>query len=276
MRALIRSSSEYPLLSGGRINLYSLFVERAMGLVKPNGIVGLLIPSGIYADKTAAKFFKSVSTSGRVSGLFDFENRKIFFKDVHASFKFCALIIGGEERGFEETDCAFFLHDVATIDDPDRCFPLAPDDFARVNPNTGTAPVFRTRDAADITRRIYEQHPVLVDRSGGKVRRVWRVRYMQGLFNMTSDSGLFRTVEQLDATGFYPVQGNRWKKGDELYLPLYPGPDDPPVRPPSQLGSSQSRKPSQPVPQRGSYYRAARRSTVPSEYGIFCTTGGSR
>ena len=73
---LVRASGHYPLLSGGDINLYSLFVERAMNLVKPDGIVGLLTPSGIYADLTAAKFFKSVSTSGRVAGLFDFENRR--------------------------------------------------------------------------------------------------------------------------------------------------------------------------------------------------------
>ena len=72
----IRASGDYPLLSGGDINLYSLFVERAMRLIKPDGFVGLLIPSGIYADKTAARFFQSVSTSGRVGGLFDFENQK--------------------------------------------------------------------------------------------------------------------------------------------------------------------------------------------------------
>ena len=77
---LIRSSGQYPLLSGGDVNLYSLFVERAMSLVKPDGMVGLLTPSGIYADKTAANFFKSISTTGRVAGIFDFENRKIFFK----------------------------------------------------------------------------------------------------------------------------------------------------------------------------------------------------
>ena len=74
---LVRGSGHYPLLGGGDINLYSLFVERAMRLVKPDGIVGLLTPSGIYADKTAARFFKSVSTSGRVGGLFDFENRRL-------------------------------------------------------------------------------------------------------------------------------------------------------------------------------------------------------
>ncbi len=223
MRSLIRESGAYPLLSGGRVNLYSLFVERAMNLIKPDGIVGLLTPSGIYADKTAARFFKSVSTSGRVGGLFDFENRKIFFKDVHASFKFCALIFGGEERRFDQTKCAFFLHDTAAIQDGERCFPLAAADFARVNPNTGTAPVFRTRRDADITRGIYERHPVLVDRSKGEEEKAWPVRFMQGLFNMTSDSHLFRTSAQLEDTGYYPVQGNRWKKGGDLYLPLYQG-----------------------------------------------------
>ena len=103
---LMRTCGDYPLLGGGDINLYSLFVERALHLAKPGGLVGLLTPSGIYADKTAADFFKSVSTSGRVGGLFDFENKKIFFKDIHASFKFCALIVGGEERWFGETRCA--------------------------------------------------------------------------------------------------------------------------------------------------------------------------
>ena len=219
---LIRASGDYPLLGGGDINLYSLFVERAMGLIKPDGFVGLLTPSGIYADKTAARFFKSVSTSGRLSGLFDFENRKIFFKDVHASFKFCALIFGGEERRFDEAECAFFLHDTRTINDPDRCFSLDPSDFALVNPNTCTAPVFRTRRDAEITRGIYERHPVLVDRSGSGERRVWPVRYVR-MLDMANDSHLFKTAAQLEAEGFYPVQGNRWKKGGELYVSLYEG-----------------------------------------------------
>ena len=225
---LVRGFDHYPLLGGGDVNLYSLFVERAMGLIKPDGLVGLLTPSGIYADKTAARFFRSVSTSGRVGGLFDFENRRLgtnlppFFPDVDSRFKFCALIFGGEQHRFDETQCAFFLHDTKTVNDPERCFPLAPEDFARVNPNTGTAPVFRTRRDADITRRIYERHPVLVDRSGVEVRRVWSVRHHRQ-FDMTNQSYLFRTAVQLESEGFYPVELNRWRNGDELYLPLYQG-----------------------------------------------------
>ena len=225
---VIRASGHFPLLGGGDINLYSLFVERSLRLVKPGGLVGLLTPSGIYADKTAARFFKSVSTTGRVAGLYDFENRRLgtdlppFFADVDSRFKFCALIVGGPERTFPETRCGFFLPDPRNIDDPDRVFTLAPDDFARVNPNTGTAPVFRTRRDADLTRRIYRDHPVLVEHSADGDRRVWPVRYST-MFHMTNDSHLFRTAAQMEDEGFYPVQGNRWKRGKDLYLPLYEG-----------------------------------------------------
>ena len=226
---VVRASGHYPLLGGGDINLYSLFVERSLRLVKPNGLVGLLTPSGIYADRTAARFFQSVSTTGRVAGIYDFENRRLgtdlppFFPDIDSRFKFCALIVGGPQRTFPETRCGFFLPDTATTKDPDRAFTLSPDDFARVNPNTGTAPVFRTRRDADLTRRIYQAHPVLVDRSSGTEVKTWPVRYRQGLFHSQNHSHLFRTAEQLEADGYYPVHGNRWKRGDHTYLPLYQG-----------------------------------------------------
>ena len=170
MSGMARSFGHYPLLGRGDINLYSLFVERAMELVKPDGIVGLLTQSGIYADQTAADFFRTISTAGRVSGLFDFENRKVFFPDVDSRLKFCALIFGGPDRRFDETQCSFFLHDTASIADPERCFQLTAKDFALVNPNTSTAPVFRSRRDAEITLRIYAGHPVMVDRSQGGER----------------------------------------------------------------------------------------------------------
>ena len=209
---MVRESGRYPLLGGGDMNLYSLFVERATALVKPDGMIGLLTPSGIYADWTASAFFRTISTAARISGLYDFENRKIFFKDVHASFKFCALIFGGEKRRFDETECAFFLHDTATVNDPERCFPLAPEDFARVNPNTGTAPIFRTRRDAEITRRIYDRHPVLVDRSQGQERRAWPVRYVR-MFDMTNDSHLFRTAGAVGLGGLLPGGGQPLAQG---------------------------------------------------------------
>ena len=64
---MARKGGDYPLLSGGDVNLYSLFVERAMTLANPTGMVGLLTPSGIASDKTAADFFKGVAITRRQS-----------------------------------------------------------------------------------------------------------------------------------------------------------------------------------------------------------------
>ena len=72
---IARECGDYPLLSGGDINLYSLFVERAASLIQPHGMVGLLTPSGIASDKGASEFFGGISGGGRLAALFDFENR---------------------------------------------------------------------------------------------------------------------------------------------------------------------------------------------------------
>ena len=223
-----RRSGDYPLLSAGDVNLYSLFVERAMTLVKPDGMVGLLTPSGIASDKTAARFFKGVATEGRLKALYDFENRRTrynapsFFPDVDSRFKFCAFVASPSPLP-DAARCAFFLQDVAELDDPERCFPLTAESFASVNPNTGTAPIFRTRRDAALTTAIYGRLPVLVDRSSGEEVKAWPVKYST-MFHMANDSALFRTREELEEReGAYPIGENRFRTGTDEWWPLYVG-----------------------------------------------------
>ena len=220
---------DFPLLGGGDVNLYSLFVERAQSLVRKNGLVALITPSGIAADKGAAAFFRSISGTGRLGALYDFENRKVFFPDVHASFKFCALVFGGLARRFTETKCAFYLHSIDTLDDAANVLHLTADDFNNVNPNTGAAPIFRHRRDADITLALYARHPVLVKRGGkseslGKQADVkaWPVKY-QRMFDMTNDSNLFLKAAELAKQGFKPSSLNHWMQGKDQAVPLYEG-----------------------------------------------------
>ena len=225
---IARRGGDYPLLSSGDVNLYSLFVERAMSLAKPEGMVGLLTPSGIASDKTAARFFKSIATEGRLKALYDFENRRTrynapsFFPDVDSRFKFCAFVASPSPLP-DAARCAFFLQDVAELDDDERCFPLTAEAFARVNPNTGTAPIFRTRRDAALTTAIYERLPVLVDRSSGEEVKSWPVKYTT-MFHMTNDSGLFRTRAELEEQeGAWPTAGNRFGSPVGDWVPLYVG-----------------------------------------------------
>lgn len=202
-----KSCGDYPLLSGGDLNLYALFVERAMALVKPHGLVGMLTPSGLASGKTGSAFFRRVAQEGRLKVLYDFENRKTFFPDVHGSFRFCVFVAGKTPQGVAHNGahCAFRLSSIAELNDPERRFLLRAKDFARVNPNTGTAPLFRTRRDARITTGIYRRLPVLVHRSGGMVSRTWPVTYRR-MFDMSADSHLFRSAPE----------GGGW-------LPLYEG-----------------------------------------------------
>ncbi len=223
-----RICGDYPLLSGGDLNLYSLFVERAMTIIKPDGMVGLLTPSGIASDKTAAKFFKKVATESRLKALYDFENRRTrfkapnFFPDVDSRFKFCVFVCSPSPIT-EPAQCAFFLQDISELKKPDRCFPLTAEDLPLINPNTGTMPILRSRRDAELIRGIYKRVPVLVDRSGKEEVKTWPVKYST-MFHMTNDSGLFRTRRELEEEeGAYPIGGNRFSGPQGEWVPLYVG-----------------------------------------------------
>ena len=138
---------------------------------------------------------------------------------MDSRFKFCAFVAGRAPTDVP-AQCAFFLQDVSELD----CrFPLAAHDFARVNPNTGTAPIFRTRRDAELTTAVYARLPVLVDRSSGEDVKAWPVKYVR-MFDMANDSNLFRTREELEnREGAWAAGGSRFDSPQGTWVPLYEG-----------------------------------------------------
>ncbi len=223
LREWLASSGRFPLTGEGRPNLYAVFAELGRTLVAGHGRVGVLVPSGIATDNATKGFFGDLVESQTLQALVDFENRKGLFPDVDRRFKFTVMVMTGGQQT-EEIECASFLHGVQDLADPERVFTLRPEDFALMNPNTRTCPVFRTRRDAEITRSVYQRVPVLVQaRQEGPERNAWAVSLRQGLFNLASDSGLFRTADDLEAEGFWLAPGNVWRKGSARYVPLYEG-----------------------------------------------------
>ncbi len=184
----VRGGDRYPLTGSGIVNLYALFSETAIGIVSDDGRVGLVLPSGIASDKGTAPFFRHIS-EGRLVSLIDFENRDALFDGVHRSTKFCLLTLGSASA----PQFAFFLTRPDQRFDERRRFSLSVDDLRRLNPNTRNAPVFRSRMDAELTAKIYRHVPVLVDEAS-EDGNPWCISLRQGLFNMTSDSGLFRSA----------------------------------------------------------------------------------
>ncbi len=107
---------------------------------------------------------------------------------------------------------------------------LSTEQIEVINPNTRTAPVFRSRYDAELTAKIYANAPVLVTDYQNKEINPWGVEFRQGLFNMASDSELFRSHEELIRSSFQR-KGTEWVpsqvveggKNANRYVPLYEG-----------------------------------------------------
>jgi len=214
----IRNSGRYPLCGRGDVNTYAVFAEVMRDAVAPTGRLGVIVPTGIATDDTTKLFFGEIVTRKQLVSLFDFENALRLFAGIAVINRFSLLTLAGIDRSVPEAEFVFFAHHPDDLADPERRFTLSPDDLALINPNTKTAPVFRSRNDAEITKAIYRRVPVLV-REDDPDGNPWGVEY-QRMFDMTNDSHLFRTADELRAEGA-SLSGNTWEKGKQKWLPLY-------------------------------------------------------
>ena len=216
-----RTSGRFELTAVGKINKYSIFAETARTICGPTGRVGMIVPSGIATDDTTKVFFADLIDRRSLVSLYDFENRERVFPGIDSRIKFCLLTLSGADRPSPQAEFAFFLCRAEQLQDADRRFVLAPEDFALFNPNTRTCPIFRTLRDAAIAGAIYQRAGVFWKEARGSHPEVnpWGVKFSQ-MLNMTSDSHLFRTLEQLVGEG-WQLEGNIFVRGDRCYLPLY-------------------------------------------------------
>lgn len=218
-----RKDGQYPFMSSGDFNIYALFVERSDRLLKNKGYIGLVLPVGIAYDKGNSKFFGSLSDTQRIQTLYVFENKGgVFFKDVHHEDKPTIFIFGGKDRKFDTISCAFFIHELKELDDPNRSFELDSREFSLINPNTKTAPIFRNRKDAEIVGRIYSKYPILIDHTVNPTSNIFNIKY-HTMFHMTNDSGDFVTLNELNKQGAYPIEKSTYKSAEGIFLPLYEG-----------------------------------------------------
>ena len=211
----LRRSGRFPLTSHGDINTYAVFAETCLDLLNERGRVGVIVPTGIATDHSTKRFFRAIVEDRRLASLRDFENRTPLFKGVHRSYKFCLLTLGSDVT---RASCIFFATKTAHLRDERRRFELVREDIQLMNPNSRTAPVFRSTADAALARKIYSNVPVLINNCGDS-RNPWGIRFMR-MFDMTNDSGLFRTYHQLAAIGAR-LKGRDWADPDgNSWVPL--------------------------------------------------------
>ncbi len=182
----------YPLTGVGDVNTYALFAETINRLIAPDGRAGFIVPTGIATDDSTKMYFSAITQESRLVSLYDFENREAIFPGVHRSYKFCLLTLGQSS----EANFSFFLTRTEQLAEEERGFSLRSEDFLRINPNTETCPIFRSKMDAELTRKIYNRVPVMIREARGKGKDLkpeenpWGIQF-QAMFHMSNDSHLF-------------------------------------------------------------------------------------
>ncbi|WP_029041958.1 Eco57I restriction-modification methylase domain-containing protein [Cucumibacter marinus] len=201
-----QDGGRFPFTGAGDVNTYQVFAELFSYLAGPEGRAGVIVPTGIATDATTAPFFSHLVEEKRLSSLVDFENRAGLFPAVDSRMKFCLLTIGSNEPAAR---FAFFLSEPAQLAEAERNFTLSPEQIADINPNTKTAPVFRSRWDAELTAKIYTRAPVLIEDSKGPTGNPWNVSLHSRIWHMAEDSEWFSTAANLSDAG-YVKDGTSW------------------------------------------------------------------
>jgi hypothetical protein len=205
-------SLEYKLRGSGHTNLWKLFMERGMRLLAKGGTLSVVVPSGIVTDE-GAKPLREKLFEGKIRGIFEFENKRGIFPDVHRSYKF-ALLFWDKDEPVPAFSAAFYLQDMEALEgktEQDKFLEM-PMDLVRIcAPDTLSIPEVRNREHLDVFSKLYQNNPLL-----GNPEKGWHAAFVWEI-NRTNDSDLFRN----DGQGWPLVEGKCFHQ----FLPDYGKPD---------------------------------------------------
>jgi hypothetical protein len=188
-----RRSRVYSASVSGHGNLYQLFAERAIALLRFGGRLGLVLPSGLATDHNAAQLRRRLLQDCDVDALVGLDNRRGVFA-IHRSVKF---LLTTATRGRPTTNIAARLGDSdpdslgAAGDEPASAsswFPvrLTPSFLRRVSGEALSIPELRTPADVAIVERAATLFPPLGSDAG------WGARFGREL-NATDDRDHFGT-----------------------------------------------------------------------------------
>ena len=199
----IRESDRFPLTAVGKINTYAVFSETARNLIALSGKAGIIVPTAIATNNTAKDFFESIAINGQLDSLFDFFEIRDFFIGTDSREPFCLLVIRGKKTDLP-SKFVFKILTFNEINDVVRQIKINSSDFLLFNPNTKNCPIFRTNFDVELTKKIYHRMPIIENEGTGV--NAWKISFMQGLFNMSSDSYLFQNFSTENSVILYEAK----------------------------------------------------------------------
>lgn len=189
-------SGEYGKRGSGGVafDAWYLFLERSFRLLSTQGTMSILLPSGIVNNEGATNIRKEI-LKRRIRYLYELENRKGIFPDVHRSYKFVLLVLDNEES-HDDFQAAFYLQDVGELElrtEKERFVTLSLDFVKLISPESLSIPEIRRAIEIDIFKRLYERHPL----------------FLQGI-NKSTRFNLMRELHRTDAAELFKMTGRGW------------------------------------------------------------------
>lgn len=212
-------SSGYAHQGPGDTEFYRYFLELAHGLVRPHGVVGLLVPSAFQRAAGAAPLRRLLLDDGTIELWLDFLNSRGIFA-IHRMFRF-ALLVWRQGAPGGVARLRFGITTVQEAETAVRQPPVAlsPAYLADVSRELRTIPDVRSTDDAQLYGRLHAAHPAL----GDEVPGAWRVRFRREL-DMTNDAHLFVPSDRALREGARPTSDGAWSHPDlGMLLPVFEG-----------------------------------------------------
>ena len=170
----LKSSGRYRLFAPGNLgkgdfNVYRMFIEVAMNLVRPGGLVGQVVPNGFYNGANAMAIRKELFENWEVRlvlGLINTGER--WFRGVDATTRFAAY--AARRSGHSEVvPCAFGIRHPEMLSSVmrDRLTELPVAAIRQQSPDALAIPEATDDEDAQLILRLHERFPSFGDDSAG-------------------------------------------------------------------------------------------------------------
>ncbi|EAM0267498.1 class I SAM-dependent DNA methyltransferase, partial [Campylobacter jejuni] len=161
-KAYINNLSEYykkvyPLNKGsGDGNLFRLFVEKNLSLLKQDGNLAYVLPSALMFEDGSLTLRKEILENKTLEYFYSFENRQAIFADVDSRYKFALMLIKNTQANHtHKIKMMFYKTDINSLKNKDEILTLNLKDIKKLSPTHLALMELKDKQALEILRKSY-------------------------------------------------------------------------------------------------------------------------
>lgn len=147
----------YPLNKGsGDGNLFRLFVEKNLSLLKQDGNLAYVLPSALMFEDGSLTLRKEILENKTLEYFYSFENRQAIFVDVHKSYKFALMQVKNTQANHtHKIKTMFYKTDMNSLKNKDEILTLSLKDIKKLSPTHLALMELKDKQALEILRKCY-------------------------------------------------------------------------------------------------------------------------